>query len=391
MNIFISYRRADLMDFVQRMHDHLESKDDIKEVFLDVQDLAPGEKFPEFIQSQLDACDVLLVMIGEKWERLFIERTASGEYDYVQAEIETALKASDVRRLVIMPVLVDNTPMPSAQSLPKSIHPILKLQAAKMRRDPHFKADLDLLRQKIHESLKGVRPEKFTLPLLEWVYVPAGETILRRDEETKTKRLPRTLRAFEISKYPVTVAQYASFIDDGGYEDARWGLQGRKPSDLPEFSKPDHPRVKVDLAEAMAFCRWLSSKTGREVRLPEEAEWQLAAHGEHVNRSYVWGDLWNPKYCNCSKSYRGTTSVNYFEKVGTSAVGVVDLAGNVYEWTTSSFKAPWAEEDVKPVYATKGGCWFFGYGKAFQIRDRAMRLATNSTDELGFRCVRELE
>ena len=85
----------------------------------------------------------------------------------------------------------------------------------------------------------------------------------------------------------------------------------------------------------MAYCEWLSSKTGRTYRLPTEEEWEKAARGDQDMRRYPWsGNELTTEHCNCGGS--GTTPVDSHPQ-GISPYGCYDMIGNVYEWTCT----PW--------------------------------------------------
>ncbi|MCC7450847.1 MAG: SUMF1/EgtB/PvdO family nonheme iron enzyme, partial [Anaerolineae bacterium] len=192
--------------------------------------------------------------------------------------------------------------------------------------------------RRAQELLDKAAPPKppFTLPLLEWIDIPAGQVTLEDDAGT----FP--VEPFKIAKYSVTNAQFQAFIDDGGYrEDRYWkGLAQREtaPKD-PSWSDPTHPRETVNWYEAMAFTRWLSEKTGLSVTLPTEWQWQWAAVGD-TGWAYPYGNSFDPNKGNTSESkiWR-TTPVDRYPQ-GVSPFGVVDMAGNVWEWCLNEFETP---------------------------------------------------
>ncbi len=139
---------------------------------------------------------------------------------------------------------------------------------------------------------------------------------------------------FQISKYPITNAQYGLFIESTNhYSPAHW--QGT----IPPLSLLNHPVVNISLIDAMSYCSWLSQQTGFKFTLPTEVEWEKAARGDADNRRYVWGDEWQSSACNTSELNIGdTTDVTLFEHVNMSPFGVVDILGNVWEWTQSYYR-----------------------------------------------------
>jgi hypothetical protein len=181
---------------------------------------------------------------------------------------------------------------------------------------------------------------RMLIPTLDWCDVTRGETSIEYTDRKVTYDVP----AFRMSKYPVTNAQFKMFVDAAdGYSDVRWwsfspdAIQWRTYHNTPvkERSHGDHPRVNLAWYEAMAFCNWLSYRTSMKITLPTEQQWQRAAQGDD-GRQYPWGNRFDKMLCNSVESrIRTTTDVRRYIK-GASAFGVVDLAGNVWEWCLSA-------------------------------------------------------
>lgn len=195
--------------------------------------------------------------------------------------------------------------------------------------------------RRAQELLDKAAPPKppFTLPLLEWIDIPAGKVTLEDDAGTYT------VEPFKIAKYPVTNAQFQSFIDDGGYrEDRYWKdlAQRETAPEAPQWSDPTHPREMVNWYEAMAFTRWLSEKTGLSVALPTEWQWQWAAVGD-TGWDYPYGNSFDQNKCNTLESGIGqTTPVDHYPQ-GAFSFGVMDMAGNVWEWCLNEYETPQSE------------------------------------------------
>jgi len=118
--------------------------------------------------------------------------------------------------------------------------------------------------------------------------------------------------------------------------------------DRPPKGKESHPVVYVDWYDALAYCDWLSRVLRRTVTLPSEAQWEKAARGDRDTREYPWGEAFEPGLCNSLKLALGdTTPVGIFP-AGASPYGVLDMAGNVWEWTRSLWRR--AEEDTEFGY-----------------------------------------
>ncbi|MGH2521942.1 MAG: SUMF1/EgtB/PvdO family nonheme iron enzyme [Anaerolineales bacterium] len=171
------------------------------------------------------------------------------------------------------------------------------------------------------------------------VRVPAGEFLMGsdpgRDPAAAAGEQPQHrvyLSEFFASKYPITNAQYQTFVEATGRELA-----------LPlPAGKETHPVVNVSWDDAVAFCQWLNKITGRAFRLPTEAEWEKAARGE-AGRLYPWGDEWDPARLNSSGEHGETTSVGQFSPGGDSPYGLADVSGNAWEWC-----ADWYADKIYP-------------------------------------------
>src|SRR5262249_1490040 len=156
-----------------------------------------------------------------------------------------------------------------------------------------------------------------------------------------------------------------------------------------QLDRLDHPVVCVQWYEAVAYTRWLSIVTGKPWRLPTEAEWEKAARWDHKRKGshiYPWGDHWDASRCNTRSGRRwvGTaTPLDEYDN-GRSSYDVWDMAGNVWEWTTSMFwPYPYPEsrrerEDIAPqdqgerLRVLRGGAWL--------LKPRVARCACRNDD-----------
>lgn len=173
----------------------------------------------------------------------------------------------------------------------------------------------------------------------DWVPIPAGKFSMGEGNEQHIVDLP----TYYIARYPVTNAQYKQFVDAKGYRLPSHWEKGQIPP-----GKENHPVAIVSWQDARAFCAWAW------VRLPSEAEWEKAARGTH-GRLYPWGnETPSREHCNFGGNVDDTTPVNCYPK-GKSVYGVWDMAGNVWEWTYSSYKEyPYKADDGREDPATTG-------------------------------------
>jgi TIR domain len=114
--IFISYRRDDVAGDARGIRDGLAARFGRGSVFMDVDDLLAGQRFDEELAKALDACNVLIAVIGPRWMDLLRAKMSSGELDYVRAEIAEALR----RRIAVIPVHVGRAGQFRAQTEPIS-------------------------------------------------------------------------------------------------------------------------------------------------------------------------------------------------------------------------------------------------------------------------------
>jgi len=213
------------------------------------------------------------------------------------------------------------------------------------------------------------------------------------------------LPAFAIARTPVTNGLYGEFVTAAG---ARAPIiwHGAQP---PESLRA-HPVTDVSWEEARAFCEWLTSEIVNcklnitqypasqmaiytlqsTIRLPTEAEWERAARGTD-GRVFPWGADWNDARANTRESGLGSTTPVGAYPSGASPAGLLDMAGNVWEWTTS-LDAPYpytpgdGREDPQAQgrRILRGGCYANPYGFArCACRFRLLPSVRNSF--LGFR------
>jgi len=181
----------------------------------------------------------------------------------------------------------------------------------------------------------------------EMILIPAGEFIMGSDprgaEFAPADEQPRhtlSLPAYYLAKTPVTNRQYLDFVQATGYQPPAYWAGGTFPE-----GQPDYPVVGVSWYDALAYCRWLASVTGKSYTLPSEAEWEKAARGTD-GRLYPWGNFWDGKRCNTRENRRDATTPVTAYPLGASPYGILDMAGNVWEWTRSL----WGDGEIEPQY-----------------------------------------
>src|SRR5688500_6977379 len=148
MAIFVSYRREDAAGHAGRLVDHLTARFGADGVFMDVQDIAPGDRFAASIDVTIARCDCLVAVIGPRWVDLMQQR-AQGLEDFVRHEIAAALR----RDITVVPVLVGGARMPSRQ-LPADLAALSQRNAVEIR-DDRFEDDVARLGDALAKTSTG--------------------------------------------------------------------------------------------------------------------------------------------------------------------------------------------------------------------------------------------
>ncbi|WP_395144084.1 formylglycine-generating enzyme family protein [Armatimonas sp.] len=181
-----------------------------------------------------------------------------------------------------------------------------------------------------------------------------------------------TLSPFQMGRTPVTVGMWQEY--------AKAKLK-RKMPERPDFpvwkdgwdAVRDHPIVSVSWDECRAYADWA------ELLLPTEAQWEYAARGGLKDKKYPWGDeepkeqlWWTP-----TSGDEGTAPVERTNDVFVNGYGLVDMAGNVWQWCTDWFGEYAKHATTNPIGATqgdymalRGGSWQYDYTSIFRCADR---------------------
>jgi formylglycine-generating enzyme required for sulfatase activity len=197
------------------------------------------------------------------------------------------------------------------------------------------------------------------------------------------------IKSFWIDKYPVTNAQFKKFIDATHY---------RPPDDL-NFLRDWHdgkypdgwdnkPITWVSLEDARAYATWVGK------RLPHEWEWQYAAQGTD-GRNYPWGNDWNARVVpvpDKSRTMRGPDAVDAHPE-GASPFGVMDLVGNVWQWTEEFVDDHTRAGILRggSYYQPQGSIWYFPQAYKLTEHGKLLMMAPSMdrSGALGFRCVQD--
>ncbi len=234
---------------------------------------------------------------------------------------------------------------------------------------------------------------------IHWVRIPAGEFLMGDNfNEGDNDELPVHavyLDEYYISRYEITFEQYDKFRRD---------TNGSLPSDE-GWGRGSRPVVMVSWSNAFSFCSWLSHKTGKDIHLPTEAQWEKAARGTDQRR-YPWGNA-EPNCSLANYCCKDRTDPVGSYPSGVSPYGVHDMAGNVDEWCSDCYDSSYYHyspyrnpQGPTSLYCkrrvVRGGSWNCNSDLTARSADRSEHLYEASYaqpivvyNDVGFRIVME--
>ena len=268
------------------------------------------------------------------------------------------------------------------------------------------------------------------------ITIPPGEFLMGCDDVPQSDPRHKVIieKAFRVSKYPITIIQFLQFVKETGYftsvekkqvcgvtvgggdqvrrshnnkvvefilrgpvtidnEHATW----KQPFGLKNIfeQKFNHPVTMITWWDCMAYCDWLSKKSGTKCRLPTEKEWEYVAsnRGQLKPGEFYWRHEESlEKHCNAQNSFVGdTTPVDQFLENKT-VDGVRDMLGNVWEWTLDAYydySGSPDRDDVRQEYkVVRGGSYAMDREKINTFIRRSYKMMYASSN-IGFRVVSE--
>jgi formylglycine-generating enzyme required for sulfatase activity len=249
--------------------------------------------------------------------------------------------------------------------------------------------------------------EKYDITM---IYIPPGKFKMGSDDGADNEKPPHEvdLDGYWIGKTEVTNAQYVEFLNDSKI-DHKNGCQGKPCIDtdkeseyshikgtkgnyhvVPAYEK--HPVIKVSWYGAIEYCKWLSKKTGLKFDLPTEAQWEKAARGQD-KRKYPWGSREPDKnLANFDGNIGKTTPVGSYP-AGASPYGLLDMAGNVWEWCSDRYAANYYKNSPPKnpegpnsgsYRVVRGGSWYDG-ARDLRCANRSGYGPSGRGSGLGFR------
>jgi formylglycine-generating enzyme required for sulfatase activity len=251
----------------------------------------------------------------------------------------------------------------------------------------------------------------------DYLLVPAGAFQMGDNfNEGDARELPVhtvELDAYFIGRFPVTNGEYKRFRDDTGYDDPRFWPGGHVVSKEQSMvwartrgvaGKENYPVAAITWDQAVAYCSWLSARTGHLYRLPTEAEWEKAARGNDQRR-YPWGNELDPSYASYQEKpltfvgfYDGSKRGELQTHSNASAFGAFDMEGGVFEWCSDWYSPNYYSFSPKKnpagpadgVYRVVRGASQYEEPWELRAANRSSGAPSNQNHHfLGFRCVRQ--
>ncbi len=210
------------------------------------------------------------------------------------------------------------------------------------------------------------------------VYIPGGTLRMGREGGDKFERPTHSVAVapFFMDRTEVTNEQYQKFITETGRNAPSHWQAGAFATEEGKF-----PVVNVSWQDAAEYARW----SGR--RLPTEAEWEFAARGTQA-KLYPWGEKWETGRSNTREGGAGRiVAVGSFPQ-GASQFGILDLSGNVWEWTANELTS-YADSNqvLAPGRVIRGGAWDVPRDRATATY-RGVVQPERAYDKTGFRCAK---
>lgn len=212
------------------------------------------------------------------------------------------------------------------------------------------------------------------------IFIPGGKFQMGRTggDEYETPVRTITVSPFYMARTEVTNQEYQRFVNETGRKAPTHWPNGKFPPNEGNF-----PVVNVSWDDANDFAKWAGK------RLPTETEWEFAARGTE-GRLYPWGNAWNPSGANAGRETGGRISeVGRFPN-GASPFGVMDMCGNVWEWTSSNLLSYADNKVMAPGKVIRGGAFNVPSDRATTTY-RGVLPPERLGDKTGFRLARDAQ
>ena len=310
------------------------------DAWLDEEKLMPGQDWDLEIRKAVRGADVVVVCLSN---------SSVSKAGYVQKEIRFALDLADEQpegAIYLIPARLEDCQVPYRLNLWQWVNLFETLGYEKLKQTLMFQASnagklITPILHHISAAPNVIDPLMINIPagnFLMGAKLEHAQQIIKSADWTHrdswrlwlTYEYPQNtveLSEYFIGKYLITNLEYQVFVQDTKHKPP----YGWDSDHLP-VGKDNFPVVGISWNDAVAYCIWLSEKSGIQYRLPTEAEWEKAARGEN-GFIYPWGDEFDIRKANTIEAgIHNTSSVGQFSPRGDSPYGCADMSGNVREW-----------------------------------------------------------
>ncbi len=359
--------------------------------WIDHRDIMPGEKWVNAMFNAVEQSKIMvLVFSGNANQSQWVEDEVTYALDenirIIPFRVENVTPRGSLRVLKVRTQWIDAQQPPQPKDLKRLVDAVRTyLEKDEEKEEGTAAADVEIpanngVKEKEYEQRPGARKNEKGFQEVDFddgikmVYIPPGEFLMGSNEYDNEKP-PHTvhLDGYWMGKYEVTVKQFGLFAKDTGYiteaeksggaytwTGEKWEQKEGIDWKNPGFKQDEnHPVVCVSWNDAVEYCKWLSGKKGVNFKLPTESQWEKAARGTD-KRKFPWGNhdpyyqgKWYANYAaHDSWEKRGEDGFEYTSPVGlypqgVSPYGLLDMAGNVWEWCSDWYDADYYKNSPK--------------------------------------------
>jgi uncharacterized protein (TIGR02145 family) len=344
MKIFINYRREDEANMVFAIANALMREFGVENVFYDRQAIKAGTEFPREIDQALENCRIFIPVIGKKWLEIMNKRQAMDEKDYVLDEIVHALE----KGVIILPILVDDTPMPSEKDLPPDVSALSLINAVNITSDPkRLPSDIKMLIAELNEIFSRIRKysrttrrgrsKKRALKIAGWIagaaiLVSAGAittTTYLRNQRTEQdssmvqegilqEPVPSIAETEEPGEQPESVTNQSRSTEEKRAEPAQVKKEPQQVESEPQPTKVAATTPKADQVADIDGNIYNTVAIGDQLWMAENLKVTHYANGDpilHISDSAQWLNSLAGAYC------------SYDNQISNS-----EIYGHLYNW-----------------------------------------------------------
>jgi serine/threonine-protein kinase len=220
-------------------------------------------------------------------------------------------------------------------------------------------------------------------PLTGMILIRGGKYVMGNntsDDEAEKPEHEVTVRPFHIDQQEVTNEKYYQFVTKSNYPPPPHWVNGKFKD-----GEEKYPVYNVSWHDAQAYANWAGK------RLPTEEEWEFAARGTD-KRIYPWGNIFSPSNANTKEGSKNQTEPVGSYPAGASLFSVMDMAGNVAEWTSSEYQPyPYSKAKAVPGYVVVRGGSFSQPQIDAKVTARILTPPDWVRNYIGFRCARDAQ